>query len=78
MSCPLASLSSTEILSVVMTQSPSNTRVPARYTSAKRQHSNVSRGTKLSSPGVNLLYSTSGQPVSNSGSASVHTRFTMA
>ena len=61
-----------------MTQSPSNTRVPARYTSAKRQHSNVSRGTKLSSPGVNLLYSTSGQPVSNSGSASVHTRFTMA
>ena len=61
-----------------MTQSPSRTLVPARYSSAKRQHSKVSRGTKLSSPGLNLLYSTSGHPVSKSGSERVHTLFTMA
>ena len=74
---PLA-ISSAEIFSVVMTQSPSRTLVPARYSSAKRQHSKVSRGTKLSSPGLNLLYSTSGHPVSKSGSERVHTFFTMA
>ena len=66
------SIATSRVLSTVIAHSPRRMRVPARWSSAKRQHERTSRGMNRSSFAGSLLRRTSGVSASKRGSASVH------